>query len=404
MRIVWASAWQVLQVAFAGRGRWLRMFLLPALAIYLVGLAAQSLAQGFTPALTLAVRAGEDTPAIRAFLDEVARGHASLRVRFLAADETPTGTEAATVIVPAGFGAALDGGAAVTLTFIPGAGLVEPEIAFAAVRNALLRLSGPAIAAAGSVRLAEMAGLTVGPEFRAARQAEAEASWQRPPLQVLTMAAGTPARVALGAQLMENGFRLSVPGIAAMFVMISLLNLAQGLSEERTLGILRRVEMMPVRRWQVWAGRLLAAALMGWSQFAAMLGFGVVLGVRFGAQPWPALVVAAAYALAIAALSLILADAARSPRQAGALATAAWLVLAPLGGAWWPLLFVPDWLRILGHLSPVAWCLDALNALVFGSGGWGEIMQPVGVLLLFAAAFSVIAATRFDYGQAKRRR
>lgn len=399
MRVIWASAWQTVQVAFAGQGRWLRMFLLPALTIYLVGVAVQSLAYEFTPTLTLAVRVEEETQAVQAFLDELAHGQATLSVRLLTADESPTGSEAATVVIPAGFGAALAGGASATVAFIPGAGLVEPEIAFAAVRNALLRLSGPAIAAAGSVKLAETAGLTVGPEFHAARRAEAEASWRRPPLQVLTVTAGTPVRVALDAQLMENGFRLSAPAIAAMFVLISLLNLAQGLSEERTLGILRRVAMMPVRREQVWVGRLLAATLMGWSQFAAMLIFGMALGVRFGAQPWPALVVAAAYALAIAALSLTLAGAARSPRQAGVLATTAWLVLAPLGGAWWPLIFVPDWLRILGHLSPVAWCLDALNALVFGGGGWGEVVQSVGMLLLFAAIFGVIGATRFDDGQ-----
>lgn len=309
------------------------------------------------------------------------------------------GLSAATLIIPAGFEAALEEGRPVTLAFTPGAGLVAPAIASAAVHNAALRLGGPIIAAGKSTALAGSLDLTTDPDFYAARLAEAQASWDRPPIRVVIETAGARERATFGAQLMENGFRLSTPSIAAMFVMISLLNLAQLLTEERTSGILRRMGMMPVRRSHLLAGHLLAGTLMGWSQFAVMIGFGMLLGVHFGPQPWPALVVAAAYALTMAALSLTLAALARTPSQATALATLTWLVLAPLGGAWWPLLLVPDWMRTLGHLSPVAWCLDALNALVFGSGGWAEIVQPMGVLLLFAAVFFIIGATRFNYQQ-----
>lgn len=200
--------------------------------------------------------------------------------------------------------------------------------------------------------------------------------------------------------MLENGFRHSTPGIAAMFVMTNLLNMAHLLTEERTAGILRRVGMMPVRKRHLLAGRLPAGALTGWAQFAVMLGFGALLGVHFGAQPWPALIVAAAYALAVAALALLLAAVAGTPSQATALATLAWLVLVPLGGGWWPLLLVPDWMRIVGHLSPVAWCLDALNAL--GSGGRADAAAPVVVLLLFAVIFFVLGATFLDFQQARR--
>jgi len=197
--------------------------------------------------------------------------------------------------------------------------------------------------------------------------------------------------------LRENGFRLSTTSITAMFVMISLLNIAGPLVEERTRGILRRVGMLPVRRSQLLAGRLLASFLIGLLQFAVMLAFGMALGVDFGAAPWLALVVAAAYVLAVAALGLALAAVARTPSQATALATVAWLVLVPLGGGWWPLLLVPDWMQTLGRLSPVAWCLEALDALVFYRGAWADLWLPVGVLLLFAAAFFGVAVWTLDY-------
>ncbi len=79
------------------------------------------------------------------------------------------------------------------------------------------------------------------------------------------------------------------------------------------------------------------------------------------------------------------------------MATIAWVALAPLGGAWWPLILVPPWMRLLGHLSPVAWCLDALNAIVFYNGTWMDVLLPSSVLLLFAIACFVFGVKRLDY-------
>ncbi len=422
MRTVTIIIWKDLQVAFAGRQRWLRMFVLPMLAIYLIGLGAQSLARGFTPTVLMDVFDEDASPASQALLAAIGRGHESLAL--CGVDAVPVdreaacalegaalspglaeahlsgGTTAAMLVIPHGFGAALAEGRPVTLAFTVGSGLVAPEIAYAAVHNAAMELAGPIIAADKAVALAASLGISADAPFHSARLADARSSWNVPPIRVAVEVVGSQERAAFGAQVTENGFRLSTPSIAAMFVMISLLNMAQLLTEERTSGVLRRMGMMPVRKLHLLAGHLLSSALMGWGQFAVMLGFGAALGVSFGARPWLALAVAAAYALAIAALAVALATVARTPGQALALATLAWVVLTPLGGGWWPLLLVPDWMRAVGHLSPVAWCLDALNVLVFGDGTWMDVVRPIGVLLLFAVAFFLIGTTRLDFQQA----
>jgi len=48
---------------------------------------------------------------------------------------------------------------------------------------------------------------------------------------------------------------------------------------------------------------------------------------------------------------------------------------------------VPGWMQVLGHLSPVAWCLDGFNALLFQQGTWGDVLRPVAVLGGFAVVY-----------------
>ena len=417
MRKVWGIAWKDLQLAFASRSRWLRLLGAPALAIYLVGLGAQAAAQGFDPAILVDVLDRDQSPASRALVVGIAQAHEALIVCPAGSDLPPAcglsgaaltpelaqerlagDVTAAILTIPERFGAAVAQGSPAALDFTSGAGLAESEIAFAAVRGVVTRLGGPIIAAQQSVEMAESLGIATDARFRSERLAQAGAAWgPPPPVQVIAETVGPTDRGVFAAQLRENGFRLSTTSITAMFVMISLLNIAGPLVEERTRGILRRVGMLPVRRSQLLAGRLLASFLIGLLQFAVMLAFGMALGVDFGAAPWLALVVAAAYVLAVAALGLALAAVARTPSQATALATVAWLVLVPLGGGWWPLLLVPDWMQTLGRLSPVAWCLEALDALVFYGGTWADLWLPVGVLLLFAAAFFVVTVWTLDY-------
>ena len=106
--------------------------------------------------------------------------------------------------------------------------------------------------------------------------------------------------------------------------------------------------------------------------------------------------VAGSYVLAITALALALAALVRTPQQATGIATLAYMVLASLGGAWWPLSYVPVWMQTLGHISPIAWCLDAFNTLIFHQGTLPDVLESVGVLLLFAVVFFVFGVKKFN--------
>jgi ABC-2 type transport system permease protein len=167
-------------------------------------------------------------------------------------------------------------------------------------------------------------------------------------------------------------------------------------------GVTKRLGAMPIRKTHLLGGKLLASVSMGMAQYIVLLGLGVALGVGFRSDGWALGLLGLAYVLAISAVALVLAAVSRSPSQASALATAAWLILALLGGGWWPLAYVPRFMQRLGHVSPVAWFLDGLHALVLFQGTWRDVLLPSVVLLLFAGVFLALGVWRMDLQRGER--
>jgi len=407
MRQVWIVARNDLCTALQRVQTWLLLLVLPAVLIYVAGLGTQGFARRILAPPRLDVVDQDHTSASAAFLTELAAANDTLLIcpqegdpagacllegatlsLPLAEERLSRGVSCATLVIPPGFAAALEGRATAVLTFRPGESLASPELALLAVHSVLGRMVGPAAAARSAISLAESLGVELDEGYYSARLEDARRVWgQGSPIQVATELSPRPVAEVVGAQLLENGFKLSTPSIAAMFVMMSILGMSQTLVEERMNGILRLLGMMPVSRASFLGGRILSTFALGFVQYLALLALGAALGVEFGGGSLPAILLAAAYVLAVTALGLALGTLARTPRQASGLATATLMVLCALGGAWWPLTFVPGWMQVLGHLSPVAWCLDGFNALLFQQGTWGDVLRPVAVLGGFAVVY-----------------
>lgn len=417
MRKVWVIARHDLRITLQSKRSWFLLLIVPALTIYLVGLGAQGLAHSFAPAIRIDVLDHDLSAASATFLDALAETNEMFvicparddAVNMCLLAEEPLSLElaeerlvnevtSALIIIPEGFAAAFEKGGETNITFRSGVALTAPEIVFCAVQDVISRMSGPLVAARMSTQMAESQGVETGADFYAARLADAETSWgPPPPIQVIAEVSGPNEKLILGTRLLENGFRLSAPSITVMFVMVNILGLAQSLAEERMMGLLHRLGMMPVHKAHLLSGKMLATFLLGLFQFAVLIAFGELLGVDFGNAPLALMAVASAYVLAVTALALALSAMALAPNRASALATLAWVVLVPLGGGWWPLILVPAWLQTLGLLSPVAWCLDGLNALMFYQGTLADVLQPVGVLFLFAVVFFLIGIKKLNY-------
>jgi len=452
MRKLWIIAWNDLQTALQSKQNWFLLLALPALIIYLAGLGAQGVARSIPASIRIDVLDWDHSAASRDVVVALAETSARLLIcpvnpqslglrttgddpadgcalagaslsPALAEERLASEITSAIITIPEGFAEALEsplssrspappklggtggegkeGGDQATLVFQSGAASIASEIAYAALQNSVIEMGGPIVAARLSTQMVDSLGFGTGPELYADQLAAVKASWADTlPVQATTGFTQRNDKLndkqIVGAQVLENGFRLSTPSITVMFVMVSILGMTQALAEERMLGILQRLGMMPVSKAQLLGGKLLSVYVMGLFQFVILLAFGKLLGVDFGSSPLAVALAASSYVLAITTLALALAALARTPQQATGIATLAYMVLAPLGGAWWPLSFVPVWMQTLGHISPIAWCLDAFNALIFHQGTLPDVLESVSVLLLFAVVFFVFGVKKFN--------
>ena len=145
------------------------------------------------------------------------------------------------------------------------------------------------------------------------------------------------------------------------------------------------------------AGKILMWFVVGMIQYGVVFLIGIAVGVNFGHDLGALLLVMVIYTLSITAFSFAVSTLLKTEAQANSISLLLSLMLASLGGAWWPLDIVPPVMRVVGHLSPVAWAMDSYRSLLFENGGLMTILPNVAVLVAFTLVCFVFAVWRFKY-------
>lgn len=195
-----------------------------------------------------------------------------------------------------------------------------------------------------------------------------------------------------------TGFGQSAPGIGAMQVLFTVLAGLVTLIRERKQGTIQRLAVLPITRAEILGGKILTYFTIGMIQYMILLIVGLIIGVNYGGSILAVILLVSAFVLCVTAFTFAVATRVTSEDQANSMATLLALILAPLGGAWWSLTIVPDFMKIIGHISPVAWVMDGFNDLIFLGGGLAEILPEVGVLLVASALLFMIGVQGFQFG------
>jgi ABC-2 type transport system permease protein len=183
-------------------------------------------------------------------------------------------------------------------------------------------------------------------------------------------------------------------GQIVTWVLVPLLGLGSGFIADRRRGTLRRILASPARRWAVMAGTAGAEMIAAFVQVALLVLFGTfAFHLPWLSHGLELAVLAAAFCLAGAALGSLLGSFCKTERQAGSLGLAAALVLAVLGGCWYPATNFPAAMKMVSRLDPAGWAMDGFIAVLAPGTGAGAALRSAGLLAaLGAAAFFLAAA------------
>ncbi|MBC7974675.1 MAG: ABC transporter permease, partial [Myxococcales bacterium] len=194
-----------------------------------------------------------------------------------------------------------------------------------------------------------------------------------------------------------SGFDLSSPGQLVTWVLSTLLVGGMSIVAERRMGTLRRLLTMPVSPATLLAGRFLGRFLLGAIQMVIMIGFGAgVLGVSWGSSPLALAMVAVSFGLAATSLGLFIATIAHTEQQASGYAALGVFVLAPLGGAWFPMEITSPIFQYVTQALPTTWAMHGFTAVIARGVGPQGVLMDCGVLVTFAIALFVLGVRRFE--------
>ncbi len=211
-----------------------------------------------------------------------------------------------------------------------------------------------------------------------------------------------PDPVALNAKFagrkpVPSGFNFSLPGNLVMYLMMNLLIFGGAtVAAERRNGVLKRITTFPVTPGEIVMGKIYGLVVLGVVQIVFFLAMGrFAFGVNLGAN-LPAVTLTLIIFSWVAASFGVLAGflLAAEDRVVGVCVLAS-LLMAALGGCWWPLEVAPPTLKTLALCLPTGWALKALHQLISFGSGIEAVVVPLLVLLGFGATANLLAARLF---------
>lgn len=202
-----------------------------------------------------------------------------------------------------------------------------------------------------------------------------------------------------GAQVTNAAATRVVGGWAMMFLLFSLTGMATSLFDEKKAGLFLRLLAAPVSRAQLLWSKYLFGIALGLVQlvtlfFAGRWMFGIDVTTNFANL----VVICLVASFACTSFGMLIAAVARTPAAAQGLATLLILTMSSIGGAWFPVSFMPEFIQQVSKFTVVYWAMEGFAQVLWNNCTLTELLPTLGVLLGMAAALIAVSLWRFRRG------
>ncbi|SDN54662.1 ABC transporter permease [Bacillus sp. OK048] len=186
-------------------------------------------------------------------------------------------------------------------------------------------------------------------------------------------------------------------GFAIMFMLFGISGAASTILDERIGGTWSRLMITPAKKFQIGLGYLLAYFLMGWIQFAVLMAaMNIMFDSKWGNLtymiPFASLVI-----LCVVGFGLMIAGIVKTKQQAGAIGAVLVVSTCMLGGVYWSIELVPEFMQKIALAVPQSWAMSGFKEIISGSLHTSTLIKDTLALLGFTAGFFLIAIRGITY-------
>jgi ABC-2 type transport system permease protein len=177
------------------------------------------------------------------------------------------------------------------------------------------------------------------------------------------------------------------PGILAQSTLFIAIFYGIQIIWDRDAGVLAKLLVTPTPRAALITGKAFAAGTRALSQAVVILVLSAILGVTLTLNPlrWLGVIVIVMLGTAFfSCLSMTIAGLAMSRDRLMGIGQAITMPLFFGSNALYPVDLMPAWLRVISHVNPLSYEVDALRHLLIGTPG--NLLPDFGVLVVAAVA------------------
>jgi ABC-2 type transport system permease protein len=204
----------------------------------------------------------------------------------------------------------------------------------------------------------------------------------------------------VGADVKSPAATSIVGGWAIQFLLFALSASAASLFRERDAGIFQRLLASPVTRTQILLSKFLYGISIGMIQLLVLFFAGRVLfGIEVEKHLGLLVLVCGFTAAACTSFGMLLAAIAPNAEAASGMATFLIMMMSALGGAWFPISLMPQFIQQFSKLTLVYWSMEGFSSVLWAGMGLTQILPILGILGGITATVMSIAIWRFNRGK-----
>ena len=200
-----------------------------------------------------------------------------------------------------------------------------------------------------------------------------------------------------------SGAEQAVPGMAAMFSTFSASFAGFGFFREHGWGTWDRLRASSATTPDIMVGKLGPTLIIAIAQLFGLFAIGMLLlDLAISGSVFGLVLIILAFAFSMLAFGMAITSISRTSLQLNMYANLGGIVSSLESvGRLVPTTVLPDWVQTIAQFTPTYWAMQGFLGVILEGDGLVEVVVPVLALLVFAAAFTAVAAFKFRFEETK---